>query len=324
MLPEVVVVGDVCVDVVARPHGTPHRGSDTDASIRVTGGGAGGNIAAWLATLGAPVTLVARIGADAAGAAQTAELREYGVRCAFTVDPTAPTGAVVALVDGAGERTMLADRGANLGLRVADLPALPVGAARPSGAGGPSGAGEAAGGHLHLSGYTLLHAGPRDAGLAALRLAARAGLTVSVDPASAAPLAAVGAAAFLAWTAGVDLLLPNEDEAALLAGTTDPYAAAATLSRHYGAVAVTLGAGGALWAAAGEVTHVPAVPVEVVDSTGAGDAFGAGLLAAWLTGSTGADALRRGVDTAAAAVTRLGARPPRVPLVPARGAHPGV
>lgn len=287
------MVGDVCVDVIVRPAGVVRAGSDTDATIRVTGGGAGANIAAWLATLGVPVTLVARVGDDEAGAAQRAALERYGVRCAFAVDPAAPTGAIVSMVDGGtGERTMLADRGANLLLHPEDLPVPPAGA------------------HLHLSGYALLHPGPRPAGLAALAMARAAGLTVSVDPASAAPLADTGAAAFLSWTAGADLLLPNDAEAAVLSGHADPRAAAAALAGHYGAVAVTLGAGGALWASGDTVAHVRAEPVaEVIDSTGAGDAFGAGLLAAWLTGTTGRDALRHGIRTATEAVTTLGAAP---------------
>jgi len=286
------VVGDVCVDVVARCGGPPNHGSDTDADVRVTGGGAGGNIAAWLATLGVPVTLVARVGDDAAGRVQAAELEGYGVRCAFAVDPAAATGAVVVLVGPDGERTMLANRGANLRLSTVDIPgALP------------------AHGHLHLSGYTLLRDGPRAAGLAALHSARAAGMTISVDPASAAPLAAVGAAAFLDWTGGADLLLPNLAEAQLLSGHADPHDAARSLARRYGAVAVTLGRDGALWAAGGTVTHVPAVDVHAVDSTGAGDAFGAGLLAAWLAGADGPTALRRGVRVATTAVTHLGARP---------------
>lgn len=293
MVREVVVVGDVCVDVVARPHGRPRLGTDTAADIRLTGGGAGANVAAWLAVLGVPVTLVARVGDDAAGTGQAAELRGYGVRCVFAVDPEAPTGTIVSMVDGTGERTMLADRGANLRLHTADLPAaLPPG------------------GHLHLSGYTLLHPGPRAAGLAALALAADAGLTVSVDPASAGPLADAGAAAFIGWTSGADLLLPNAAEAAVLTGHRDPLAAAAALAGSYRAVALTMGAGGALWADGGEPALVPAAPVgEVLDSTGAGDAFGAGLLAAWLAGASGPDAVRAGVHTAGLAVTQLGARP---------------
>jgi sugar/nucleoside kinase (ribokinase family) len=323
-----VVVGDVCVDVVARVGGPLATGSDTAAEIRTTGGGGGGNVAAWLASLGVPVTLVARIGDDTAGRAQAAELSGYGVRCAFTVDPGADTGAIVVLVGPDGERTMLADRGANLRLCPADLPApLPLA------------------GHLHLSGYTLLHGhrptsdphtgdphtgdphtgdpntgAPREAGLVALRRARDAGLTISVDPASVAPLAEVGPAAFLAWTGGVDLLLPNLAEAQLLSGRTGPVAAARVLTSHYRAVAVTIGADGALWASGDAVAHVPAEPVTPVDTTGAGDAFAAGLLAAWLTGADGPAAVRRGVAVAADAVTRIGGRPP---AAAGRGGGPG-
>jgi len=291
------VVGDVCVDVIARAAQPHNLGSDTDAEIRIAGGGSGGNLAAWLARLGVPVTLVARVGGDNAGRAQAAELSSYGVRCAFTVDPDAATGTVVVLVGPDGERTMLCDRGANLRLSTADLPAeLP------------------SGGHLHLSGYPLLHPGPRAAGLAALRRAAAAGLTTSVDPASVAPLRATGVEAFLAWTRGVDLLLPNLPEAQLLSGHRDPVRAARALARRCAAVAVTLGADGALWASGGDAVHVPAVhlpaePAGLLDSTGAGDAFAAGLLAAWLRGADGPSAVRSGVAVAATAVSRLGARP---------------
>lgn len=288
----VVVVGDVCVDVIARRGEPLNEGSDVAAEVRMAGGGAGANVAAWLARLGVPVTLVARVGDDAAGRSQAAELGGCGVRCAFAVDAGAATGMVVVLVDPAGERTMLADRGANLRLSPTDLPPeLP------------------AGGHLHLSGYPLLHGGPRPAAMAALRRAREAGLTISVDPASAAPLAAAGPRRFLDWTAGADLLLPNLPEARLLSGCADAAAAAGTLAGHYGAVAVTLGRGGALWASGTDLVHVPAVAVPAADTTGAGDAFGAGLLAAWLAGADGPEAVRRGIETAAAAVTRLGARP---------------
>jgi len=78
----------------------------------------------------------------------------------------------------------------------------------------------------------------------------------------------------------------------------------------YGAVAVTLSADGALWAAAGTVSHVPAAQARAIDSTGAGDAFGAGLLAAWLAGADGPAAARNGVLVAASAVSRPGGRPP--------------
>ena len=81
------------------------------------------------------------------------------------------------IVEPTGERTMLPDRGANAALAPADLPVDELRAAT----------------HLHLSGYTLLDPGSRAAGLVALEHAREAGLSVSVDPASAAPLAAAGA-----------------------------------------------------------------------------------------------------------------------------------
>jgi ribokinase len=287
----VLVVGDVAVDVVARHDGPLRPGTDTPATVRTHGGGAAANVAAWLGHLGVPVTLAGRVGADDAGRAQRAALAAHGVRCALATDPDLPTGCVVVLVGADGERTMLPDAGANAALSPADLPPMP------------------AGGHLHLSGYPLLRAGSRPAALAALERAGAAGLTVSVDPASAAPLAAVGPAAFTAWTRGVDLLLPNADEARLLSGEDDPARAAAALAAHYGAVVVSLGAAGALWASGTEVVAVPATPATALDTTGAGDALAAGTLAAWLAGVPGPAAVAAGTALAARAVTHLGARP---------------
>jgi sugar/nucleoside kinase (ribokinase family) len=69
-----------------------------------------------------------------------------------------------------------------------------------------------------------------------------------------------------------------------------------------------MGAGGALWASGGEVVHRPAHPARVLDTTGAGDAFTAGLLAAWLAGRAPAEALDAGLALAAVVVGRAGAR----------------
>ncbi|WP_249040226.1 carbohydrate kinase family protein, partial [Streptomyces chryseus] len=135
--------------------------------------------------------------------------------------------------------------------------------------------------------------------------------TVSVDPASAGFIAELGVDRFLEAVAGADVLLPNEDEARLLTGLPDTGDAAAKLSRHFPLVAVTLGSGGALLAAGGEVRHrVPAVPAEAVDTTGAGDAFAGGFLAARLGGADDAGALAAGCRAGARAVTLVGGRPP--------------
>lgn len=280
MRPRVVVVGDVAVDVLVAPSTAPVTGADVPARIRLSPGGAGANTAAWLAHLGADVTLAARVGDDVAGRAAGADLRAAGVRPVLATDPDAPTCTVVALLDGA-ERTLLSDRGAAARLRAADLPAL-------------DGAD-----HLHLSGYVLLDASSRAAGLAALAAARTAGLTTSVDPQSAPALGPE----FLEWVRGVDLLLPNADELRVLGGFR-------AVLDAVGAVAVTAGASGATWADPGGRWEVPATPVTVVDATGAGDAFDAGLLVARLTGATPTDALGSGCAAGTAAVTRRGARPP--------------
>ena len=196
------------------------------------------------------------------------------------------TGLVVVLVDATGERTMLPSRGANAGLRADDVTgALDVVAAFPGGM--P---------HVHVSGYVLLDGGSRAAGLAALDSARRRGWTTSVDPQAAALVREVGAATFLGWVHGVDLLLPNAAEAHALGGIDAMLAAV-------GAVAVTDGAAGARWYAAGGLAgEVAAQRVEAVDTTGAGDAFNGGLLAAWVAGADPQAALAAGVAAGTAVV----------------------
>ena len=145
---------------------------------------------------------------------------------------------------------------------------------------------------------------------AALAAAAAAGCTISVDPASIGPLAHYGVDRWLADTAAATLLLPNAEEARLLTGCRDTEDAAKALAARYPVVAVTLGPDGALWASGDVLVHRPARPTEVVDTTGAGDAFTAGLLAVWL-GDRDVDpivALDAGLDVAADVVRRPGAR----------------
>lgn len=257
-----VVLGDLMVDVVARIPGPLAHGSDTPAEITVRGGGSGANVAAWAASLGTPVVFACRVGDDERGRSAIAELRGMDVRAA--VDPDRPTGTCVVLVEPGGERTMLPDAGANDG---------PLPDVEP-------------GDHLHVVGYALLREGPRASALAAIERARAAGVTVSVDPSSWA-LLRPGA------IPPVDLLLPNVEEAALLA------------DRPKSVLVTKLGPDGARW---GDV-RVPAEPVTVVDTTGAGDAFAAGFLTARLAGAEPREALEAGCHLAARAVAQVGARP---------------
>ncbi|MDQ3662547.1 MAG: sugar kinase [Actinomycetota bacterium] len=289
-----ITIGDVVTDVAVIMNQVRVRGSDSRAAISVSSGGSGANTAAWLAWLGVESHFAGRIGDDVFGRYQVDELRREGVITHLTVDRSKPTGTIVLLIDVLGERDMLTDRGANLALRADDLPELLFEGAA----------------HLHLSGYAFFDPGPRAAAKAALKFAQAAGLTTSIDPASASGLAEVGPGSFLRWTQGIDLCFPNSSEADLLGAEGTPEANARRLASVYGEVVVKLGPAGALWRnARGETLEEPAREAKVVDTTGAGDAFCAGFLAGWLTKESPGASLRAAARLSAGAVGRMGARP---------------
>src|SRR3984885_1213530 len=190
-------------DVIVRPEGPLARGSDRRASISFQPGGSAANQAAWLASFGVTVDFAAR-GGGAAVESETARFKGVGVASHLVGDPGRETGRLIALIDPDGERSFLTDRGANEALEVRDISdSLIEGAAL-----------------IHLSGYSFFAPSPRAAVLDVMR---RAGdKAMSVDPASAEFLREVGADTFLAWTRGAAILFPNEEEAAVLAGSTDP------------------------------------------------------------------------------------------------------
>jgi sugar/nucleoside kinase (ribokinase family) len=288
--PVVAVVGDVGLDVRVVPTTAVAFGSDTRAEVRMTLGGAGANTATWLATCGAKAVVIGRVGADGAAALARAHLERSGVRTFLAVDEALPTCCVVVLVDAGGRRTMFPSRGASAALRPDDL--IGVDLANVD--------------HLHLSGYVLLDPSSRPAGLAAIARARATGITTSVDPQAAALVADPDQ--FMADVTGVDLLLPNEDELIALTGRPGLDAAAGLLDL-VGAVAVTAGERGAAWVDRERSVVLPADPAEVVDPTGAGDAFDAGLLAAWIRGDPPEMALRAGNLAGRRAIMARGARP---------------
>ena len=289
-----VVLGDVMVDVVCRLDGPIALGSDAPARIEFGYGGSGANVAAWAAVArgaGAPPVVAGRIGADERGRAAEEELRATGVETRLAMDPELPTGTCVVLVGPDGERSMVPDPGANDRLAEADLPddVLVEGA------------------HLHLTGYTLVRDGSRAAGRAAITRARERGVSVSVDPSSAALLSP----AFMNELAEVGLLLPNAEEAAVLSGEGEAERAARALAARVPEVVVTLGPEGALWTDGVSVCRVEEERGRAgpIDTTGAGDAFAAGFLVARLSGAGPEEALRAGCGLAAEAVGTPGARP---------------
>jgi len=293
-VPGVVVLGDVMTDVIVLASEPLARGSDAAARISTRAGGSAANVAAWLAADGHSATFLGRVGTDPFGDAAVLDLERLGVRVHAVRDAGASTGTCVVMVDPGGERTMLPDAGANDRWALHDLPHDDLRAAA----------------HLHVSGYALLREGSRDAALAALATARTAGITTSVDASSSAPLMAVGPERFLHWAHGTDIVLANADEATALTGHDDPPAAAEALAAHVAIAIVKLGAAGAIAVdREGHRWSVAAAPANVLDTTGAGDAFAAGFIGAWTSGAAPPDALEQGARLAGRAVARVGGRP---------------
>jgi sugar/nucleoside kinase (ribokinase family) len=281
-----VCVGDLMVDVLAQLPGPLAPGSDTPATVTLFGGGAAANVAAWAARSGAVTTFVGRAGDDALGRRAVAELTAAGVEARVELDPDRPTGTCIVLVDPTGERTMVPSVGANAGARAYSLPDSAD--------------------WLYVSGYSLLSEPSRSAALTALSTARERGWSIAVDAASAAPLQRVGADTFLGWLGDGVLLFANADEALVLTGIEEPASSAAALAARTGQAIVKLGAGGALWSDGSGMRSIAALPSDVIDSTGAGDAFAAGFLSR--SGEIG-DRLGAAVELAALAVGQVGARP---------------
>ena len=265
----VVVVGDLMTDVIVAVDDPLALGSDTAAHVQTRQGGAGANVAAWLADGGVPVIFVGR------RRHRPVRRRRPSRSCAPAAwmpgsgSPTRrATGTCVVLVGHDGERTMLPDAGAN------SLLAEPT--CRPTSS--------AAAGHLHISGYSLMNPGSRDAALAALAGARLAAVPTSVDPASAAPLEAVGRHGVPRDDRGGRPGLRDARRGQVLCDSTDPLVVGARLTATYAEVVVKLGAQGAMWFSRDEPAGVQCAsrppPASVVDTTGAGDAFAAAWLAA--------------------------------------------
>jgi sugar/nucleoside kinase (ribokinase family) len=276
----ILVLGDVMTDVIVRPTGALAHGTDCPSAIVSRPGGSGANVACWLAHLGAPSALLARVGADLP--AQEALLRDAGVVPHLVAD-AAPTGTIVAIIDPAGERSFYTDRGANLSLCAADARACLLDGAD----------------WLHVSGYALFAPGPRAAALALMAHARMRGVAFSIDAGSAAFLAQLGADAFRTLTQDAAICFANTAEAAILG----------PLLHTYGCRMVTRGAAGAEAWLASQHVMAAARPVAHPETTGAGDAALAGFLVARANGGRLEVCLDAAMRAAARAVKAPGARP---------------
>jgi ribokinase len=285
--PDLIVVGDVMVDVSVDA-GALAPGGDVHGEVRIHPAGAGANAAVWAAAAGARTRLFGRVGGDLMGPLVARALTARGVDARLGLDPGGRTGAMLVVRRG-GDRSMVADRGANACLTAGDLPeVLRAGA-------------------VLVSGYLLFHPGSEEAGVAALARA-RAG-TVGVDAASWPLVARYGRDRFEAATAGAGVLLANEREADAVAGSYGE-AAWADLRRRYGLVVVKRGRRGAAAFGPDGVVHAAPPETEPVDATGAGDAFDGVFMASLARGTSVEDALAAACRAGAAATRSTDTWPP--------------
>jgi ribokinase len=294
----VCVLGDLNVDLGLDISAFPPPGGDGVAHRQRLGfGGSAANTALMIHRLGLPTSLLSCVGTDAWGDYSIRQLADEGIDPTHIVrDPTEPTSLNVVAVTPDGERTMLAYRGAS-GQYSAD--ALPVAALSTAQ-------------HLHVSGYALLSEPQRSAAFRAAEITRAGGGTVSldvpVDPVTAVP------ETLCRFMALVDSVIVGSPEAQKLTGFSDDVRAIEAMAAlGTSLVAIKQGADGSLLLRDGTMVHVPTHRVLVVDTTGAGDSYCAGLIAAELSGETdlaAIGALANCCGTAAVGTTGAGAHLP--------------
>jgi ribokinase len=293
MAAKIVVVGSFNMDLVILSPRLPHVGETVAASRFFTGpGGKGSNQAVAAARLGANVTFVGRIGQDAFGDAAMELWKGEGINTQYVVrDPKAATGVASIMVDNHGENMIAVALGANSQLTREDVDAA-------------SDAIESA--DVMLIQLEIDHT----VAAYALRLARKLKTPTILNPAPATNLP-------MEILVYPDYLTPNEGELEQIYGEHSIYeddSADYLLASDEQVVIVTMGAQGARWISRGGTAGVPTFPVDVIDTTGAGDAFNGALAVALAEGQTVTDAITFANATAALCVTRAGATgsmPPR-------------
>lgn len=264
-MPDIILFGDINLDINAVLPGYPLYGGEVIVDeIAHQLGGSAAITALILAQIGAKPGLLACLGADTSGKELLNTLKQANVdTCCVQVDSTARTGMVYVMVTPDGERTMFTARGANK-LTIA-RPNWKTYIQTTK--------------WYHLSGYALLASPPNESAFYTLALSQSNDCLVSLDPSPEPALhAAEGLKALLPY---IDLFLPNEQEALILSEYTNLKDAILSLLDK-GAETLTVivkrGAKGCIVANHRIYLEMPAFPIKVVNTTGAGDAFNAGII----------------------------------------------
>lgn len=297
-----VVVGSSNIDMVVKTDQIPKAGETRlGGEFVMVPGGKGANQAVCAAKLGAQVTLVARVGDDVFGERSLENFRGVGIDTTHvTKDHSRASGVALISVDSRGENAIVVAPGANSALSPND-----VDAARDAIAGADA--------------VVLQLEIPQDTVDHTIRLARSLGKRVVLNPAPVRPVSRD-------VLSGVDVLTPNEHEAAALLeslpfrASDAPSAARELLSMGVGAVVITLGSEGAYAAGPDGAGFVSAVKVDAVDTTAAGDAFTASLACRLAEGKSLMESAQFAAKVAAVVVTRMGAQS----SMPSRDEVPGL
>jgi ribokinase len=286
----VLVVGSLNMDLVARCELLPRAGQTIFGQDFFTAaGGKGANQAVAAARLGASVAIAGCVGNDQFGRDLVAGLRAADVHTGAVATADRPTGTALITVDASGANTIVVISGANMACDSSLVDRALADEPRP--------------------GILLLqHEIPIAANAHAIRAAHAAGWFVILNPAPARAVASE-------LLSLIDIIAPNETEAATLTGRTiasrdDALAAARNLvGLGARAALITLGGDGALYCDDSRALHCPAVAVRAVDTTAAGDGYLGALAASLASGRSLGDSLGFASAAAGLAVTRLGAQP---------------
>jgi ribokinase len=291
---EAAVFGNATLDVLCYPVGdVPRYESIPFERAVVSPGGCGSNVAVGLCALGVPTALVARIGTDDAALLVERYWARVGLDTRFVRRlADKPTAVSVGLVDSDAQPRFVHTPGANAALTVDDLdvPGLAATGAR----------------FLHVGGFLVLPTVSGERLAEKLEEACGSGLLTSLDVA----ISRNECRSSDLWPClpRVDFLFCNAREARYLTGDSDPAVAARSLhARGARAVVVKLGAEGCLVAGDGLSERVPGLRAEVVDTTGAGDAFAAGFIASMLKDGDVIKACQAGNAAGARVVSAFGA-----------------
>jgi ribokinase len=260
---DVVTLGDINVDILARVPFYPSSGGDSLAEgVELRAGGSAANTAVVLSKFGLDVSMLACVGLDPLADYALSDLRGAGVDLSLVQrDAEAMTGFIFAAVTPDGERTFFSCRGANSKTTLDSDGERSIREAR----------------FLHVSGYALVQSPQRETALRAIQVAHRSGIPVSVD--LGVEVTTIRRDDILKMLSTVSMVFPNRAVAHWLTGQDSARESVeGVLGLGPELVALKLREEGCLIGLAEGVFSVPAFQVDPVDDTGAGDAFDAGLI----------------------------------------------